>query len=67
MIFELYWSPEGRPLCTVESKDARTAKRKAPQPYRKYQGELDALEVIDLGMSCNCEPICPRHGREHAK
>lgn len=43
--FELYWSPEGKLIATVKAKDARAAIRKAPQPYRKYLGEIYAKEV----------------------
>ena len=67
MIFELYWAPEGRPVMTVEAKNVEAARRMIRQPYRKFLGEVYALEVIDLGMPCNCEPICPRHGREHSR
>jgi hypothetical protein len=43
--FDIYWSPEGRKIATVQAKDARAAIRKAPKPYRKYLGEMYALEV----------------------
>jgi hypothetical protein len=67
MIFDLYWAPEGRCIQTVEAKDEKRARRMIQQPYRKFLGEVYALEVIDLGMPCNCEPICPRHGRGHSR
>jgi hypothetical protein len=38
--WDIYWAPEGRKIATVEAKTARAAKRKAPQPYRKYLGEM---------------------------
>ena len=41
----LYWSPEGRPIATVQARNKYQAIRKAPQPYRKYLGEIYA-EVI---------------------
>ncbi len=41
----LFWSPEGRAIATVQAKTARAAIRKAPLPYRKYLGEIYALEV----------------------
>jgi hypothetical protein len=63
--FDVYWSPEGRCIATVEAQDTRAAIRKAPQPYRKYLGEMYALAVTDSGAKCDCEPRCPRHGREH--
>lgn len=65
MTFDVYWSPEGRCIATVDAKDKRAAIRKAPQPYRKYLGEMYALEVIASGADCNVEPVCPRHGKDH--
>lgn len=44
-IYDLYWGPEGRCIATVQAKDPRAAIRKAPQPYRKYLGELYAQPV----------------------
>jgi hypothetical protein len=38
----LYWSPEGRPIATVQARTEREAIRKAPMPYRKYLGEMYA-------------------------
>ena len=38
----VYWSPEGRPIATVEAKTQRAAIHKAPFPYRRYLGELYA-------------------------
>ena len=43
--FDLYWSPEGRKIATVEAITARAAIRKAPQPYRRYLGEIYAQET----------------------
>ena len=43
--YELYWSPEGRRIATVQARDASAAKRKAPKPYRKFLGEIYAVEV----------------------
>ena len=40
----LYWAPEGRPIATVQARTARAAKRKAPLPYRRYLGEIYAVE-----------------------
>jgi hypothetical protein len=45
--FTVWWSPEGRPIAIVRAKTARAACRKAPQPYRKYLGELYATEEVD--------------------
>jgi hypothetical protein len=64
-LYDVFWSPEGRCIATVEAKDQRAAKRKAPQPYRKYLGEMYSLEVADATAKCNVEPDCPRHGRDH--
>ena len=41
----VYWAPEGRPICTVKAKCARSACRKAPTPFRFYAGELYAVEM----------------------
>lgn len=41
----VYWAPEGRPIATVVAKTAKSAKRKAPLPYRRYLGELYVIEV----------------------
>ena len=41
----VYWSPEGRVIATVEAKTANAAKRKAPQPYRKYLGEIYVVQT----------------------
>lgn len=38
--FDIYWSPEGRMIATVEAKTAKAAKRMAPMPYRKFLGEI---------------------------
>jgi len=43
--WNVYWAPEGRVIATVVAKDARSAIRKAPQPYRKYLGEMYAVPV----------------------
>lgn len=44
--FLLYWSPEGKQIATVEAVDRKAAIRKAPKPYRKYRGEIYAVEVL---------------------
>ena len=43
--FELYWSPEGRKIATVQARNVSAAIRKAPAPYRKFLGELYAKEI----------------------
>jgi len=45
--YDLFWSPEGRRIATVTAKDARSAKRKAPMPYRRYLGEIYTVEVSE--------------------
>lgn len=40
----LFWSPTGAPIATVQARTARAAIRKAPQPYRRYLGEIYAKE-----------------------
>jgi len=44
--FYLYWAPEGKLIGEVTAKDAPAAIRKAPQPYRKYLGEIYAEEKL---------------------
>ena len=39
-IFDVYWSPTGQKIATVEASTAKIAKSKAPMPYRKYKGEI---------------------------
>ena len=43
--YDVYWAPEGRVIATVTARNERAAIRKAPQPYRKYLGEMYAQEV----------------------
>lgn len=43
----LYWSPEGRPIATVQARTSLSAIRKAPKPYRKYPGEIYAIKQDD--------------------
>ena len=43
--YDLFWSPEGRKIATVKATTAKAAKRKAPKPYVRYQGEIYAVQV----------------------
>ena len=43
--WDVYWSPEGRKIATVEAITERQAIRKAPKPYRQYLGEMYAIEA----------------------
>lgn len=43
-LWALFWSPEGRRIAIVEARTMRAAINKAPQPYRKYRGEIYATE-----------------------
>lgn len=43
--WDLFWSPEGRRIATVDAPDARAAVNKAPKKYRRYLGEIYAVEV----------------------
>jgi len=45
--YTLYWSPEGRPIATVQARTIRAAIRKAPKPYLRYLGEIYAVEVTE--------------------
>jgi hypothetical protein len=56
MNYDVYFAPEGRCIATVEAKDARSAIRKAPQPYRRYLGEMYALVVTDNTSPCDVTP-----------
>lgn len=47
--WDVYWSPEGRKIATVQAKTEREAIRKAPMPYRRYLGEMYAQEVQECG------------------
>ena len=42
--YRLTWSPEGKYIGTVKAKDPKSARRKAPLPYRKYLGEIAVEE-----------------------
>lgn len=48
-LYTLYWSPEGRPIATVRATDGWSARKKAPQPYRRYIAEIYSLrhDLID--------------------
>jgi hypothetical protein len=41
----LYWSPEGKQIAVVTARTLRAAIRKAPVPYRKYLGEIYAVQA----------------------
>ena len=42
-LWSLYWSPEGRKIAVnIEATTAQKAIRKAPQPFKKYLGEIYA-------------------------
>lgn len=43
--WNLFWSPEGRQIATVQARSARAAIRLAPHPYSKYPGEIYAQEA----------------------
>lgn len=53
--YDLYWSPEGRKIATVQAETAKAAIRKAPKPYRKYLGEIYAR------IACQCKPDCQEY------
>jgi hypothetical protein len=53
--YRVFWSPEGRQIATVEARDARSAKRKAPKPYRKFLGEIYVEEVKACKQEANVE------------
>lgn len=43
--YNLFWAPEGKQIATVQARTMRAAIRKAPMPYRRYLGEIYAVEV----------------------
>lgn len=43
--YNVFWGPTGHKIATVQAKTMKAAKRKAPQPYRKYLGEIYVEEV----------------------
>lgn len=44
-LWQLDWAPEGRPIGRVRARDEFKARRMAPQPYRKYLGEIGVDRV----------------------
>lgn len=47
MTYTLYWSPTGQKIGQVAAQTARMATRLAPYPYRKYLGEIYALDEAE--------------------
>jgi hypothetical protein len=43
--YRLIWAPEGKTIAVVEARDVKSARRKAPKPYRKCLGEI-GVELI---------------------
>ena len=43
-VFDVFWAPEGRKIATVHATGYPQACRLAPMPYRKYLGEIYAVE-----------------------
>jgi hypothetical protein len=43
--YRLFWSPTARDLGVFKARTARAAVRKAPLPYRRFLGEIYAVEV----------------------
>jgi hypothetical protein len=41
----LYWSSTGQRIGTVRARTMRAAIRKAPRPFRKYLGEIYAVQA----------------------
>lgn len=44
--FALVWSPNATIIAHVYARTERAAIRKAPAPYRRYLGEVYALQVV---------------------
>jgi hypothetical protein len=60
--FNVFWSPEGRKIATVQARTARAAKRKAPMPYRKFPGELYVQCEHEYYDPMDCSHCNPRTG-----
>lgn len=43
--WNLVWSPEGRVIATVYGMNGKAALAQVPGPWRKYKGEVYALEA----------------------
>ena len=43
--WKIVWSPEGRTTATVSARDAASAKKQTPAPYKRYPGEVYVEEV----------------------
>jgi hypothetical protein len=52
-IFDVYWSPTGEKIATVEASTAKIAKSKAPMPYKRFKGEI---YVEDRGVRSTAGP-----------
>lgn len=46
----------------ISAKDAAV---RILEAWSKRSESVQLKRDADAGMPCNCEPICPRHGREH--
>lgn len=42
--YTLVWSPTGQTIATVTARTMRAAIRKAPAPYRRFLGEIYAVQ-----------------------
>jgi len=45
--WNLFWAPTGQCISTVKAKTARAAIRKAKLPWRRFLGEIYAVEVTN--------------------
>ena len=43
--YKVRWAPTMDVIAIVRARDAGTARRKAPKPYRKYLGEISVEEM----------------------
>lgn len=43
--WNVFWSPTGQKIATVQASTAKAAKSKAPAQYRKYKGEMYVEKV----------------------
>lgn len=61
--YRLTWAPEGKYIGTVLAKDVKSARRKAPLPYRKYLGEISVEKGSGPPVIIEDTPVKTVHAR----
>lgn len=58
MLYDIVWSPEGRTVRVVDAVSNMHAKKQTPLPYKKFMGEVYAIEhthnEADMSMGYRC-------------